>query len=179
MRNVTAKLKFSEQLRKWSIALLTTSLFLSAEAISANAAETSCDPNQSTVLIDCDFTEADLSGRSFVGYVIANSKFNGANLSNTNFTGVNLSGNDFSYGPETTTNYSVNLRQDQGPSQQIITAPSGSGVIASANLRYESVSNPSCGGSVTPTGLGTSVVTISLSSLPDTCIGQIRDLQEY
>ena len=71
MRNLTAKFKFSEQLRKWSIVLLTTSLFLSAEAISATAAETSCDPDQSTVLIDCDFTGVDLSGRSFVGYVIS------------------------------------------------------------------------------------------------------------
>ncbi|NBR55191.1 MAG: hypothetical protein EBT82_04405, partial [Micrococcales bacterium] len=70
--------------------------FLSSTGTSASAGENSCDPNQSAILVECDFSGADLSGRSFVGYVIANSKFNGATITNSDFTGVNLSGNDFS-----------------------------------------------------------------------------------
>jgi len=163
------------KLMKWVVSLLAITTLISGSATSVSAAETSCDPTQSTILINCDFTGADLSGRSFVGYVIANSKFNGANLGNTDFSGVNLSENQFSYGPgKSATSYAVSLRQDQGPAQQTIYATSG--VILSANLRYESISNPSCGGSITPTGLGTPVVTVNLSSLPDTCVGQIKRL---
>ncbi|NBR61636.1 MAG: pentapeptide repeat-containing protein, partial [Actinobacteria bacterium] len=79
--------------------------FLSSTGTSASAGENSCDPNQSAILVECDFSGADLSGRSFVGYVIANSKFNGATITNSDFTGVNLSGNDFS-----------SLVSDNGPS---------------------------------------------------------------
>jgi len=60
------------------------------------AIEQSCDIDNSSTLIGCDFQGLDLSGRTLSNRVIVNSNFSGANLQSADLQGVNLTSNTFS-----------------------------------------------------------------------------------
>jgi len=94
-------LKTQTLLLRWT-ATLTVLLtgFAGFATQAAQADETSCDVNTSTVLIGCDFQNSDLSGKSLNGYVISNSNFSGTNLQNTDLQNVNLVSNTFSSGTQ-------------------------------------------------------------------------------
>jgi len=62
----------------------------------AQAIEQSCDIDNSSTLIGCDFQGLDLSGRTLSNRVIVNSNFSGANLQSADLQGVNLTSNTFS-----------------------------------------------------------------------------------